>query len=55
MHHIRQYLLVQFVRMIKNCYPQTLLEECKYSVKGKTAKRFVTEDLSDSSSHNECM
>ena len=31
--------------MDKNCYPQLLLEECKYIVKEKEVTRGITEDL----------
>lgn len=37
--------------MIRVYYPQTLLEECKYKVKGKTVKRYVTEGLTNSESN----
>ena len=37
--------------MIRAYYPQTLLEECKYKVKGKTVKRYVTEGLTNSESN----
>lgn len=37
----------------KSYYPHTFLEECKYKVKKKTAKRFMTKDLTDSCFYSE--
>ena len=38
----------------KNCYPQVVLEECKYVVKEKKIPNYITDDIEISSdSHRE--
>ena len=36
-------------RTVKNCYPQVLLEECKYLVKEKTMPEYITDSIEISS------
>ena len=40
-------------KLIKNVYPQTLLEECKYKMKDKEINLFI-EDILESSHDNNC-
>lgn len=47
------YFLVQFTEVITKAIILTFLEECKYKVKKKTAKRFMTTDLTDSCFYSE--
>ena len=39
--------------MVKNCYPQMILEECKYILKEKEVTKHITEDLEISSDSDE--
>ena len=41
------------IRVNKKCYPQTLLEECKYEIKKNKMNNLVNDDLDLSSSDNE--
>ena len=39
--------------MVKNCYPQVILEECNYILKEKEVTKHITEDLEISSDSDE--
>ena len=41
------------IRVNKKCYPQALLEECKYEIKKNKMENLVNDDLDLSSSDNE--
>ena len=41
------------IRVSKNYYPQTLLEECKYVIKKNKMENLINDDLDLSSSDNE--
>ena len=41
------------IRISKNYYPQTLLEECKYVIKKNKMENLINDDLDLSSSDNE--
>ena len=41
------------IRVNKKYYPQTLLEECKYTIKLNKTENFINDDLDLSSSDNE--
>ena len=43
-------MLDSVIRVNKNYYPQTLLEECKYEIKKNKMKNFINDDLDLSSS-----
>ena len=55
-------LMLDFViKVNKKCYPQTLLQECKYEIKKNKMENLINADLNPSSSdteseesHNEC-
>ena len=50
-------MLDSVIRVNKNYYPQTFLEECKYEIKKNKMENFISDDLDSSSSdepHNEC-
>lgn len=49
-------ILIDSYRIVKNYYPQALLEESKYIVKDKVTQRFITKnwtyfDVQDESEH----
>ena len=49
-------MLDSVIRVNKNYYPQTFLEECKYEIKKNKMENFISDDLDSSSSdepHNE--
>ena len=46
-------MLGSLIRVSKKCYPQTLLEECKYEIKKTKMKNLINDDLDLSSSDNE--
>ena len=51
-------MLDSVIRVNKNYYPQTLLEECKYKIKSNKRENLISDDLdsdneSDSESDNE--
>ena len=41
------------IRVSKNYYPQTLLEECKYAIRKNKMENLINDDLDVSSSDNE--
>ena len=41
------------IRVNKKCYPQTLLEECKYLIRKNKMENFINDDSDLSSSDNE--
>ena len=41
------------IRVSKNYYPQTLLEECKYVIRKNKMEKLINDDLDLSSSDNE--
>ena len=41
------------IRVSKNYYPQTLLEECKYVIKKNKMEKLINDDLDLNSSDNE--
>ena len=41
------------LRVSKNYYPQTLLEECKYVIRKNKMEKLINDDLDLSSSDNE--
>ena len=43
-------MLDSVIRVNKNYYPQTLLEECKYEIKKNKMKNLINDDLDLSSS-----
>ena len=48
-------ILDSVIRVNKKCYPQTLLEECKYNIKKHKRDNFINDDLkpdTDSESDN---
>ena len=45
-------MLDSVIRVNKNYYPQTLLEECKYEIKKNKMKNLINDDLDQSSSDN---
>ena len=45
--------LDSIIRVNKNYYPQTLLEECKYVIRNNKLENFINDDLDISSSANE--
>ena len=46
-------LLDSVIRVNKKCYPQTLLEECKYKIKNNKLENLVNDDLKPSSFDSE--
>ena len=46
-------MLDSLIRVNKKCYPQTLLEECKYEIKKNKMVNLINDDLRPSSSDNE--
>ena len=46
-------MLHSVIRINKNYYPQTLLEECKYEIKKNRMEDLINDDLDLSSSDNE--
>lgn len=44
-------LIDSVYRTNKNYYPQIFLEECRYTVKEKTIKKYIIQDLFDSNSN----
>ena len=46
-------ILDSIIGVNKKCYPQTLLEECKYEIKKTKIENLVNEDLEPSSSNDE--
>ena len=46
-------MLDSVIRVNKNHYPQTLLEECEYEIKKNQMENLVNEDLDLSLSNNE--
>ena len=46
-------MLDSVIRVNKKCYPQTLLEECKYEIKKNKMENLINDDLDPSSSDNE--
>ena len=46
-------ILDSFIGVNKKCYPQTLLEECKYEIKKTKIENLINEDLEPSSSNDE--
>ena len=46
-------MLDSVVRVNKKYYPQTLLEECKYTIKKIKMENLINDDLDQSSSDNE--
>ena len=43
-------MLDSVVRVNKKCYPQTLLEECKYEIKNNKMENLINDNLDSSSS-----
>ena len=47
-------MMIDFViRLNKKCYPETLLEACKYEIKKNKMENLINDDLDPSSSDNE--
>ena len=46
-------ILDSIIGVNKKCYPETLLEECKYEIKKTKIENLVNEDLEPSSSNDE--
>ena len=46
-------ILDSIIGVNKKCYPQTLLEECKYEIKKTKIENLINEDLEPSSSNDE--
>ena len=46
-------MLDSVIRVNKKYYPQTLLEECKYTIKMNKTENFINDDLDLRSSDNE--
>ena len=46
-------MLDSVIRVNKNYYPQTLLEECKYEIKKTKMENLINDNLEPSSSDNE--